>query len=125
MLGENETRRVLSSPTKYAFHYHERIEALYFNGSTQAFTVMLLAQFIFFNLHYVVGSSLTMLALLSLISQIFISAAEWRYLQRGAQRRLNYTLGAHFWLNRGFTALYMPFIVWTIVLMFERQHASP
>lgn len=125
MLNEDRTRKVLSSPSKYAFQYHDRIEALYFNASTQALTVMLLAQFIFFNLHYVIGSSLTMLALVSLLAQIFISAAEWRYLQRGAARRLNHTLGVHFWLNRGFTALYMPFIVWTIVLMFERQVTPP
>src|ERR1700748_1863460 len=112
---------VLSSPSKYAFHYHDRIEALYFNGSAQAFTVMLVAQFIFFNLHYVIGSTLTLVALLSLVGQIAISAAEWRRLQRNRRRELNYTLGVHFWLNRGFTVLYMPFIVWTIVLMYERH----
>lgn len=124
-MSEEERRaKLISSPTRYAFRYHERIEALYYNGTIHALTIVLIAQFIFFNLHYVIGGTLTVLALVSVGAQVAISAAEWSYVQRSAVRRLHYTLGVHFWLNRGFLLLYVPFMLWAVVLMYERVHSG-
>lgn len=109
----------------YNFEYHERIECLTFNGNTQAVSIILAAQFIFFNLHYAIGSSLTVCALVSWLSQIAISATEFHFLRANALGRLNYTLDVHFWLNRAFTLLYIPFLVWAVILMYERATTPP
>lgn len=109
----------------YELMYFERIDCLSFNAYTQAASMMLAAQFIFFNLHYAIGSTLTVCALLSWLSQICINGAEYRYVKRRQTASLAYTLDVHFWLNRAFTVLYAPFLVWAVVLMYERATTPP
>lgn len=105
--------------------YYDRIDCLSFNGYTQGLSIILAAQFIFFNLHYAIGSTLTVCALLSWSGQIIINAVEYRQLKAQRTEALCRTLDVHFWLNRGFILLYMPFLVWAVVLMYERATSPP
>lgn len=109
---------------RYAFRYNERIECLCANANQLAAAMVVAAQFIYFNLHFVVGASLTVTALLSWTAQLLVSTIEWRALHARAYRRLNRALDAHFWLNRLFTLLYMPFLIWAVVLMIQRHFSG-
>jgi hypothetical protein len=104
----------------YSFNYHERMECLWYNGSTQALTIILAAQLIYFNLHYVIGASLTVLSSLLWLIQVVMGFVERRLLHRRELHTLNTTLDVHYCINRAYVLLYAPFLVWTVVLMYER-----
>lgn len=105
--------------------YQKRVLWLSFTANTQAVSIMLMSQFVFFNLHYAIGSTLTVCALLSWTSQLVINVIEWHRIKSGDMPGAQRALDAHFWLNRAFQLLYMPFIVWTVVLMYQRVLSAP
>lgn len=101
----------------------EYIEQLWFYGCTQAVSMMLLAQVVYLNLHYIVGASLTIAALASFLAQQVMSVAEHVYLSKANHCGLAGALNAHFWLNRVFAVLFVPFVAWAVALMYE--HVGP
>lgn len=104
--------------------YRNRISLLTHNGNLYALTVLVISQVIFLNLHYIIGASLSVVSLCSLCFQIGISIAEERALTRNRLTRLDSLLYAHFIANHLVMALFVPFLIWTIVLMFQHQSAS-
>lgn len=107
-------------PPLILFHYQERISTLTHNANVYALSIILASQFIFFNLHYIIGATLTIIGLLSLIIQIIISIVEFTYLNQRSIVKLNRSLAGHFWVNHAITGLYIPFLIWTVVLMYQR-----
>lgn len=100
--------------------YDTRISTLTHNGNVYALTILLIAQVIYFNLHYIIGASISSIALLSLATQIIISSVEQATLSVRKYARLDTILFAHFIVNHIFMASFIPFLVWTIVVMIQR-----
>ena len=105
--------------------YQDRIDRLSFHAATLAASMILASQFIFFNLHYVVGGTLTVTALLSWLAQFCVNVVEWRRLKRGDFVGLSSVLDAHFYLNRAFQFIYGAFLLWAVVLMYTRATSTP
>ena len=105
--------------------YQDRIDCLSFNAATLAASMILASQFIFFNLHYLIGGTLTVTALTSWLAQFCMNVVEWHRLKRCDIDGLCSALDAHFWLNRAFQFIYSGFLLWAVVLMYERATSSP
>jgi hypothetical protein len=99
--------------------YRERISTLSHNANVYAFSVILVAQFIFLNFHKEIGASLTVVAIFSLTGQIIISSVEYYYLSHDDKPHLDRTLFAHFVFNHIINAVFIPFFLWAVVLMYE------
>lgn len=104
---------------RYSYKANEHIEQLWFYGCTQAVSMMVVAQVIYLNLHYIVGASLTVAALVSLVVQQVMSVVEHVQLTHNNQCGLAAALNVHFWLNRVFAVLYVPFVAWAVALMYD------
>lgn len=101
----------------------ERVTRRTHYGCVYALTVIVAAQFMYINFHYILGATLTAIAVGGLVFQIAISSAAyhatWRHreLDDAGVRRL---LAWHFVGNHLMLAAFLPFFVWAIVLMYQR-----
>ena len=102
--------------------YDQRISTLNHNGNVYAISIILLSQFVFLNFHYILGATLTLIAIISLIVQVTISLIEKYYLEINQYTNVTYILNFHFIINHIINLLYIPFLVWVMVLMY--QHAN-
>jgi hypothetical protein len=100
--------------------YDVRISAVCHYGNVYALTVLLIAQVIFLNLHYIIGASLSCIALLALVAQIVLSCMEQSSLTGREYARLESILFAHFVVNHLIMVSFIPFLIWTIVIMIQR-----
>ncbi len=119
--GHQLLGKTLAARASYPYKAREQIEQLWFYGCTQAVSMMLLAQVIYLNLHYIVGASLTVVALCSLVVQQFLSFYENYWLRRDNRCAMYAAMDAHFWVTRVFALLYVPLVVWAVVIMYERE----
>ena len=118
-MNEQHNHYTWHKPTIVAIKQY--IATLTHNGNVYALTVILLSQFIFLNFHYIIGATLAAISVGSLIFQVIISSVEYYYLQKHHidLHKLNLILSIHFWINHLIICLYIPFFIWTIVLMFQ------
>lgn len=114
----------MSVTPRYSFRYNERISLLSHNGKIYAFQIVLIAQFIYFNLRYVIGATLTLVAMGSIVGQIILGAIETNLLEKYDKKRLEYTLRVHYIFNDVINAIYLPFLLWTVVLMYQDARLS-
>lgn len=115
-----DRRLVLDKPNRIYIKYSNRISLLTHNGNIYALTTILISQVIFLNFHYIIGLSLTTISLCSLVSQIIISIIEYYLLSKQNYSKLHMLFTIHFTINHIVMALFIPFLIWTIVLMAEK-----
>ena len=106
---------------KYAFPYYERIATLNYAGNSFAMSAVVIANFFYFNLHYVVGATLALVALVGICLQAALSGAENWHLEHGKFQTLHRLFSAHFWLTLVFQLVYAGFTMWAIVIMYQRH----
>ncbi len=106
---------------RFPLAYYDRIAALTYAGSAYAFTALVIAQFIYLTLKSVLGATLTVVALCSMTVQICLSIAEKWQLEHSQFNRLHRTFTVHFWLTHVFQVLYMVFILWAAIIMYQRH----
>jgi|WetSurMetagenome_2_1015567.scaffolds.fasta_scaffold189402_1 hypothetical protein len=104
---------------QYPFEYKNYSESLKHDATSYALTTIIAAQFIFFNLHYILGGILTILALIAITVQIILNIIEKVYIDRRTYKSLQTTLEYHFWINHIQTLLYIPFYIWAVVIMYQ------
>jgi len=107
--------------SRVPFDYHARVSSLGHEPSVYAFSVIITGQFIFLNLHYVIGATLLLVAITSLLVQFAFAVAERAHLDQRRLRELERTLVTHYWVNQIFTLAYLPFFVWVAVIMYQRR----
>lgn len=100
--------------------YQLYLLALGHNGNVYALSVLLIAQLIFLNLHYIIGASVSCICCFSLAFQALINLVEQHALLNGLRQRLEKLLLGHFIVNHLIMLSFVPFLVWTIVVMFQR-----
>lgn len=105
----------------YAFRYNDRISSLAHYANVYAMSIIIASQFIYFNLHYIIGATLTIIAVCSLLFQVVISSVEKRFLLARRLDRLNMALEWQFWMNHVFILGYIPFLLWAVSLMYQRS----
>ena len=98
----------------------ERISTLTHYGNIYSFTTIFIAQFIYNNFHFVIGATLTVIAICSLIVQIIISSLEYYFLQRRNSHKLILLLDIHFFINHIIILIFIPFFIWSVVLMYKK-----
>jgi hypothetical protein len=105
--------------------YQNRSSLLVHNGNVYALSIIIAAQFMYLNFHYIIGATLTAIGVASLLTQLVLSTAEERYLESRPERaKLDHLLRAHLYVNNVFILLYAPFLLWAVVLMYEDRVAS-
>jgi hypothetical protein len=107
------------------FLYEERGATLTYSGNIYALNFIVIAQVIFLNFGYIIGAIITTVAIVNLVLQVVLNAVETHYLDKQLYRQLNITLRAHYWVNHVSIILCLPFLIWTVVLMFERKNGAP
>lgn len=90
------------------------------NGNVYALSVLLIAQLIFLNLHYIIGALVSCICCFSLAFQAVINLTEMHALRNGLRQRLESLLLAHFVVNHLIMLSFIPFLIWTMVVMFQR-----
>ncbi len=114
------TKPAEAATERYEFEYRDRIATLGQNTTVCAISILIVAQVIYFNLHFIVGATLTLVAILCLLCQVVITVVETIFLERRQLPALHRTFSVHFWLNHAFTLAYMPLVVWAVVIMYQR-----
>ena len=117
-------RRAATSESAPRLRYEERISSLAYSGNIYALTIIIVAQFIYNFFHYIIGATLTVIAIASMLLQLALSGAAQVYLERKQMASVKHLLRVHFWLNHVILVLYMPFLVWTVILMYTNQAAT-
>lgn len=101
---------------------YQQIVTLSFYPTTQAISFLLIAQVIYLNFHYVVGASLTVIALLSYLFQEVMAIAQSLYYEGHRRSPMVDTLvKIQFYVNRVFAVVFIGFMIWNSVYMY--QHA--
>jgi len=116
-----KTSELTHKKHQHHFLYEDRGSTLTHSGFGYSFTVIIIAQFIFLNFGYIIGAILTSISILSLLFQIIISAVEVYYLDHSLFKHLNRTLRVHYWINHSIIFCMLPFLMWTVVLMFQNK----
>jgi hypothetical protein len=98
--------------------YEDRISNLSHYGNIYALSIILVSQFIFLNFHYILGATLTLIAIISLLYQMISSSVEYYYLHHFNIKKCELILKIHFYVNHVFILLYIPFLIWAVVLMY-------
>ena len=105
------------STTKY-----QQIITISFYASAQAISFVLIAQVIYLNFHYLIGASLTVAASLSLLFQTVMSIAQSLYYEGHKKSPTVETLlKVQFYTNCCFTLVFIGFMIWTIVYMYQHS----
>jgi hypothetical protein len=108
--------------SQQSFLYDDRITTLSHMSNVYSISVLLAAQFIYLNLHFIIGATLTVLALLSTIINVIMCLLAYALLEGRATDfvRLNRVLKAHFWIVHLYLLVYVPLFLWTAVIMYQR-----
>lgn len=101
--------------------FYERIIFLNHYHILYAITFILAAQFIFLNFHFVIGLTITIIAICSIFFQIIMGFIEMFYLNHCEYKRLNLLLTIHYIINNIILFIYMPFLIWTVYIMFKNH----
>jgi hypothetical protein len=107
-------------PVFQRLKYEERISSLSHYGNIYALSIIIVSQFIYANFHYILGATLTLIAIISLLFQMICSSVEYYYINHNDIEKCELTLTVHFYANHVFILLYIPFLIWTIVIMFSK-----
>ena len=99
----------------------ERISNLTHYGNLYSLTTILISQVIYLNFHFIIGAILTVIAVAGLFFQVIISLLEYRYLNLKRFGTLSLLFDLHFIINHIIMLIFIPFIIWVIVLMFLHQ----
>lgn len=97
----------------------ERISNLTHYGNLYCLTVILISQVIYLNFHFIVGATLSVIAISGLLFQVVISLLEYRYIKRLETITLLFHI--HFVVNHIIMLVFIPFVIWVIVLMFKHE----
>jgi hypothetical protein len=100
------------------FLYLERSNQLSHTSILYALTILIGSQFIFFNLHYIIGGILTIISLMTIAIQVIFQTFEKIYLDKKNIFQLNKIWNIHFWINKIMLLINFPFLIWVVVLMF-------
>ena len=100
--------------------YREQIGVITQFATVMALTVVLIAQVIYLNLHFIIGSVLTCIAIVSVVFQIGISVGERYSVYVENVDRTETLLLVHFIVNHIFMVAYAPFFIWALVIMIQR-----
>ena len=100
------------------FRYEERITTLTYSGIIYALTVILAAQFIFLNLHFIIGAILTVISIVVLIIHMIMNTIEIIYLEKRQFKPLHQLFRGHQAVAHIFICIVIPFLIWACVLMF-------
>lgn len=102
---------------------YQQIITVSFYASAQAISFILIAQVVYLNFHFVIGASLTVVAALSLLFQNVMALAQSLYFEGHRMTKTGETLlKVQFYVNCVFTFVYVGFVIWAIVYMY--QHSS-
>jgi len=107
-------------PIYQRLKYDGRISDLTHYANIYALSIILISQFIFLNFHFILGATLTLIAIICLLFQMICSTLEYYYLHDSNIEKCELILDIHFYINNVFVLLYIPFLIWAIVLMFIR-----
>lgn len=101
---------------------YQQIVTLSFYPTTQAISFLLIAQVIYLNFHYVIGASLTVVALVSYLFQEVMAIAQSLYYEGHRRSPMVETLlKIQFYVNRLFSMIFIGFMVWNIVYMYQNS----
>lgn len=100
------------------FLYNDRSTQLAHNSILYALTILVAAQFIFFNVHSVIGGIITIISVVTIMIQLIFQTFEKIYLDKKNISRLNEIWDIHFWINKIILIINIPFFIWVIVLLF-------
>lgn len=105
-----------------AANKYQQIVTLSFYPSAQALSFLLIAQVIYLNFHFVIGASLTVVALLSYFFQEVMAVTQSLYYE-GHRRSptVETLLKVQFYINRIFALVYIGFMIWTVVYMYQHS----
>ena len=106
------------------FLYEERAATLTDSGITYALSFVFVAQFIYLNFGFLIGAIITTIWVANLMAQLILSPLETYYLDNSLYKSLHNTLRAHYWINHGCILITIPFLIWTIALMYVDRGAS-
>lgn len=98
----------------------KRVSTLTHYGILYSFTTILIAQFIYNNFHYIIGATLTVIAICNLFFQIIISSIEYYLVDKRKFNRFNVILLTHIIINNVIILIFIPFFIWTVVLMYQK-----
>ena len=101
--------------------YLERSSTLSHYATLYAFTIILIAQFIYLNFHYIIGGILTIFSLLTIFFQILFNSIEKYHLDKRNIITLDRIWNFHFWINKIFICINIPFFIWAMILMFNHK----
>ena len=105
---------------------YQQIITISFYGSSQAISFILIAQVIYLNFHYLIGASLSVVACLSLFFQVVIGIAQALYYDGHKKSpTVESLVKVQFYVNCCFTLVFIGFMIWTIVYMYEHSVAPP
>jgi hypothetical protein len=99
----------------------ERISNLTHYGNLYCLTTILISQVIYLNFHFIVGATLSVVAVSGLFFQVLISLLEYRYLNIKKYETLSILFHIHFIINHIIMIIFVPFLIWVIVLMFKHE----
>lgn len=113
-----------STPSGNVLNVTDHIEKITHYGNITAFTIIVASQFIYLNFHYIIGATLTIIGICSIIAQVILSMMEHYFLENKKLIYLKNTIDIHYWINRIVVAISIPFLIWVVVLMFQQQQNS-
>jgi|ERR1041385_1918122 hypothetical protein len=104
----------------YPRHLYERLISLFHYQILYSISFFLVAQVIYLNFHYVIGSIISMISIFNITSQSIWSLIEYFSLRKGKLSRVDTLLHFHSIFNHIILLLYIPFMIWAFVLMINK-----
>ena len=101
--------------------YEERASTLTHTLYHALISVIVLAQIIYLNLHYIIGIILISVSLCFIVAQVIIGALEMHYVDTSDHTQLKRTYRLHQWLLHVYFLVLIPLLIWTVVVMSEKQ----
>ena len=101
-------------------YLYERITMLFHYQILYSISFFLVAQVIYINFHYIIGSIISIISVSNIIIQNILSLIEYYYLSKGNHYNIDILFNKHTIYNNIVLLLCTPFIIWTIVLVFQK-----
>jgi len=101
--------------------YEDRTTTLTYTLYHALLSVTVLAQIIYLNLHYIIGVILISVSLCFIVAQVIIGALEMHYVDTSDHTQLRRTYRLHQWLLHVYFLVLIPLLIWTVVVMSEKQ----
>lgn len=97
----------------------------FYQWNALALTILAAAILINLDLHFIPGAMLTLIAITMIFLSFILCSYEYFYMDAGNYRMLYKVRVIGFWLLRLILMVQIPFLLWVVVIMFERVNITP